>query len=110
MSNVVQGLPGGGIFSLTTTETVIDLSTLAGYEVFMGCDTQQLLFSFSLPTSTVTTLTTTATAASITTLVADMAGAGTKVRRQILNSHTRLVAKLASGTGFLVVKPISVLK
>ncbi len=101
----VQGLPGGGIFALTTTAAAFDLSALAGYDVLMSCDEAQLEFSFTANASTDTALVTTATAASTTVLVADQAGAGVKVLRQVMVKNARLVARVASGTGTLVVKP-----
>lgn len=102
----VQGLPGGGVFAISTTPVAVDLGPLQGYEVFLFCATQDILFSFTPDASTSTALASTATAASLTELVADAAAQGRKVQRQVLVRNSRLVVATVAGSGLLVVKPI----
>ncbi len=97
-------LSGGANAALTTSESVTDLSELAGCQVAIWCDDQDIWFS-GAPTSAGGTLVTGNQAASLTALVADRVGKGTKVFRRV-GREPYLVAKTVTGTGTLRVKVV----
>jgi hypothetical protein len=101
----VQGLPGGGIFAISSTAAGLDLSALEGYVVALSCPVD-FLMSFSADESTDVSLVTTATAASVTTLVADPVAGAYKAVREIRAKASRLVARTVTGSSLLTVKPI----
>lgn len=103
-----KGFPGGANIALTTTEQVVDLSALGGYQVALVCNTQDWLFSFApgSETSATPTLVTAATPVSTSTYVADPVGATIKIVREVTQPFTKLVCKCSSGTGTLVIKPV----
>ncbi len=101
-----DGLPGGANLALTTVAQAFDLSVLAGRKCLFWCDEGQVEFSFTEKTSTSVALVTASQAASVTALVADKAGAGVKLPRTVRSKYSRLVARIASGTGTLRIKPI----
>jgi hypothetical protein len=101
----VQGLPGGGIFAISSTAVGLDLSALQGYVVAISCPAD-FLMSFSADASTDTTLVVTATAASTTTLVADPVAGGYKIFRQVQVKASRLVARTVVGASLLTIKPV----
>jgi hypothetical protein len=103
----IQGLPGGANIAVSTTPVAVNLGPLAGYVVYLCCNEQDILVCFTEDESTSTTLVTAAQAPSLTALVADPIGATIKAERQVLVKYSRLVVRTASGSGTLVIKPIS---
>ncbi len=101
-------LASGGNYALTTSESVIDLKPYRGYKVLIWCDEATLLFSPTPTLSTVTALTTAASNPNVSpnAIVADAIGAGVKVERVVQVKNSRMLAKVATGTGTLRIKPI----
>lgn len=100
-------LPGGALAAITGTAVAVDLAVLAGYEVEIWCDDQDILFCPSDAASTSTTLVTAAPqAASLTVLVAYGAAKGVPAPFVVAVPNTRLVVATATGSGTLRVKPI----
>lgn len=100
--------PGGAQAALTTAESYVDLSALAGCDVMIFCEEQDIYFS-GAPVGTVSgTLVTTGTqTASLTALVADRVGVGVKVVRRVDRNYPVLVVKTVTSTGTLKVKVVT---
>lgn len=99
----IHGLPGGGIYALTTSEVYIDLTALAGHEIVLSCPGDwQLCFA---PVGTAAgSLVTAATPADLVTFIADQVGGTIKVQRYVHVKYTVLVAKVLTGSGNLTIK------
>ncbi len=94
---------GGAAQATTTSEAYLDLRALQGCTVAIFCDDQDVYFCGSATASG--TLVTGTQAASMTALVADRVGKGTKVFRRIDN-QPYLVHKTVTGTGTIKVKVV----
>jgi len=103
---VYAGMPGGAQEdSLSTSEAYVDLTALAGYEVQIFCDDQDIWVCFNSAASG-SLVTSGDSAASLTSLKADRIAVGTKMPRLVLNKYPFLVVKTVTGTGTLHVKPV----
>ncbi len=98
---------GGGVKALTTTESVMDVRALAGCKVAIWSDDQDVWFCGTSAAAGGTLVTAgTDSAASVTALIADRVGKGSKVFRTISAAEGYIVAKTVTGSGALKIKVV----
>ncbi len=103
----ITACAGGAVKALTTTESVLDVRALQGCLCAIWNDSQDMWFcATSNPAGGTLITAETDLAASVTALIADRVGKGTKVFRRIGPGEGYIVAKTVTGTGGLKVKVV----
>lgn len=96
---------GAQATGVTTSETYLDLTALAGYEVMLWSDDQDLWFSWAASAAG-TLVISGNSAASKTSLKADRIGSGSKAQRVVSIATPFLVVKTVTSTALVHVKPV----